>query len=33
MNLKEYLKFKNEIMAYYIHVPKYWLGNKAEYKK
>ena len=32
-DLKEYLKFKNEVMSYYIHVPKNWLGNRPEWMK
>ncbi|CAK62780.1 unnamed protein product (macronuclear) [Paramecium tetraurelia] len=31
-NFKEYLKFKNYVMSYYIHNPKSWTGNKPLWK-
>ncbi|CAD8212611.1 unnamed protein product [Paramecium octaurelia] len=30
-NFKEYLKFKNYVMSYYIHNPKSWAGNKPQW--
>ncbi|CAD8209288.1 unnamed protein product [Paramecium pentaurelia] len=31
-NIKEYLKFKNYVMSYYVHNPKSWIGNKPQWK-
>ncbi|CAD8110815.1 unnamed protein product [Paramecium primaurelia] len=31
-NIKEYLKFKNYVMSYYVHNPKSWIGNKPLWK-
>ncbi|KAM3140438.1 hypothetical protein pb186bvf_007418 [Paramecium bursaria] len=32
-NIKEYLRYKNEILLYYIQVPELWYSNKALWKQ